>query len=95
VVLPSAAWVEREGSWTNVAGRVQRFWRAVLPRAEARPHWEILAAVARALGQDWRPSRAEALFRELAAQVPAFGGLSYKGLGDQGAPSADGAGVAG
>ena len=33
---PSAAWVEREGTWTNVAGRVQRFWRAVLPRGEAR-----------------------------------------------------------
>jgi NADH-quinone oxidoreductase subunit G len=94
VVLPSAAWVEREGSWTNVAGRVQRFWRAVLPRAEARAHWEILAAVARALGHDWRPARAEALFRDLSAAVPAFGGLSYKGLGDHGAPAANGVGVA-
>jgi NADH-quinone oxidoreductase subunit G len=94
VVLPSAAWVEREGSWTNVVGRVQRFWRAVLPRAEARAHWEILAGVARALGHDWRPSRADALFRELAAGVPAFAGLSYKALGDHGMPVADGAKVA-
>src|SRR4029453_11854926 len=43
VVLPSAAYVEREGTWTNVAGRVQRFWRAVLPPGEGRPGWEILA----------------------------------------------------
>jgi NADH-quinone oxidoreductase subunit G len=90
VVLPSAAWVEREGSWTNVAGRVQRFWRAVPPRGEARPDWDILAAVARALGHEWRYTRAEPLFRELAAQVPAFGGLSYRALGDHGAPVAAG-----
>jgi NADH-quinone oxidoreductase subunit G len=91
VVLPTAAWVEREGTWTNVDGRVQRFWRAVLPRAEARPGWEVLAAVARALGHDWRPARAETLFRELAGEVPAFAGLSYKALGDHGAPVGDGA----
>ena len=63
-------------------------------RGEARADWEILAAVARALGHEWRPARAEPLFRELAAQVPAFAGLSYKALGDHGAPVADGSGVA-
>jgi NADH-quinone oxidoreductase subunit G len=88
VVLPSAAYVEREGTWTNVAGRVQRFWRAVPPRGEARPDWEILAAVARALGHDWRPAGADGLFRELAAAVPAFAGLTYRALGAQGAPVA-------
>jgi NADH-quinone oxidoreductase subunit G len=91
VVLPSAAYVEREGTWTNVAGRVQRFWRAVLPRGEARADWEIFSAVARALGHDWRAPRAEAVFRELAAAVPAFAGLSYRVLGALGAPVASGA----
>jgi NADH-quinone oxidoreductase subunit G len=88
VVLPSAAYVEREGTWTNVAGRVQRFWRAVLPRAEARPDWEILAAVARALGQEGPPLRAATIFNDLAATVPAFAGMSYRTLGDAGAPVA-------
>jgi predicted molibdopterin-dependent oxidoreductase YjgC len=89
VVLPSAAYVEREGTWTNVEGRVQRFWRAVLPRGEARPDWEILGSVAHALGHDWRPLRAEPLFRGLAAAVPAFAGLSYRTLADHGAPGAE------
>jgi predicted molibdopterin-dependent oxidoreductase YjgC len=87
VVLPSAAWVEREGTWTNVGGRVQRFWRAVLPRADARPDWEILAALARALGHDWKPLRAANVFRDLVAGTPAFAGLSYQALGDHGAPA--------
>jgi len=84
LVLPSAAWVEREGTWTNVTGRVQRFWQAVEPLGEARADWEILADVARALGQDWHPARAADCFRELAAGVPAFAGLTYRELGDQG-----------
>ena len=85
LVLPSAAYVEREGTWTNVNGRVQRFWRAVLPHAEARPEWETLAAVARALGHGWQPLRAATIFGELAAATPAFAGLSYRALGDRGA----------
>ena len=47
LVLPAAAWVEREGTWTNTASRVQRFWRAVPPLGEARADWEILPEVAR------------------------------------------------
>jgi NADH-quinone oxidoreductase subunit G len=90
IVLPAAAWVEREGTWTNAEGRVQCFWRAVEPLGEARPDWEILADVGRALGQDWRPARAEHVFRELAGAVPAFAGLSYRGLGDRGAVASGG-----
>src|SRR5437667_356967 len=70
LVLPAAAWVEREGTYTNVGGRVQRFWRAVFPRGAARSDWEILAEVARALGHDWRPTRPEPLFPQLAAGAP-------------------------
>jgi len=85
IILPSAAYVEREGTFTNVAGRVQRFWRAVAPLGEARADWEILADVARALGHEARPARTEHLFRDLAATVPAFAGLTYRGLSDRGA----------
>src|SRR5262249_15365017 len=91
LVLPSAAYVEREGTWTNVEGRVQRFWRAVPPRGDARPDWEILGAVARALGHDWPTLRAERLFRDLAAAVPAFVGMSYTGLAAHGANASGGA----
>jgi NADH-quinone oxidoreductase subunit G len=86
LVLPAAAWVERDGTLTNVDGRVQRTWQAVEPRDDARPVWDVLAEVARALGQDWKLARAEHAFRDLAERVPAFAGLAYRTLGDHGAP---------
>jgi NADH-quinone oxidoreductase subunit G len=84
LLLPSAAYTEREGTFTNFEGRVQRFWPALEPVGEARADWDILAEVARALGHDWRPARVEQLFRELAVAVPAFAGLSYRTLRDHG-----------
>jgi predicted molibdopterin-dependent oxidoreductase YjgC len=83
-VLPAAAWVEREGTLTNFEGRVQRFRTAVEPRAGALPEWEMLGRVLTALGATPAGSRAEHWFRDLAAAVPAFAGMTYQGLGDTG-----------
>jgi NADH-quinone oxidoreductase subunit G len=86
-VLPSAAWVEYDGTVTNFQGRVQRFRQAVPPLGEARPDWQILGALGRALGAPdpvFAAERAEQVFTRLAAQVPAFGGLSYRLMGDAG-----------
>jgi len=84
LVLPAAAWVERDGTFTNFQGRVQRFHAAVPPLGEARPDWAILTEVLRALGAPVRATRAEHWFEALAAAVPAFAGLSYRSLGDTG-----------
>lgn len=84
LVLPGATYAEKEGTFTNFEGRVQRFWRAVSPLGQSLPDGEILVRVAHALGHDWRPRGSEELFRELAGAVPAFAGLSYRDLGEQG-----------
>ncbi len=84
-VLPAAAWVEREGTYTNWEGRVQRFRQAVEPLGHALAEWDILGRVLAALGAETPPARAERWFRELATAVPAFSGLTYQTLGDGGA----------
>ncbi|MBI2155014.1 MAG: (2Fe-2S)-binding protein [Candidatus Rokubacteria bacterium] len=83
-VLPSATWVEREGTFTNFEGRVQRFWRAVEPLGASLADWEILGRIGAALGLGPQPVRAEECFKALAAAVPAFAGLSYGELRDTG-----------
>ena len=86
VVLPSAAWVEREGTFTNFEGRVQRFRTAVEPLGAARPDWASVGDVLGILGLAGEATRAEHWFRRLAEAVPAFAGMTYRSVGDAGQP---------
>ena len=72
LVLPSAAWVEKSGSFTNFEGRVQRFERAVAPLAHALPETEIVAELAACFGIDRREFEPERLLSELRAEFPFF-----------------------
>jgi predicted molibdopterin-dependent oxidoreductase YjgC len=84
LMLPSATYAEREGTFTNFEGRVQRFSKAVEPLGESLADWEILARVGEAVGLELRPTRAEDVLRALAQTVPAFSGMSYRSLADRG-----------
>ncbi len=83
-VLPSASFAERGGTYTNAAGRVQRFWPGFPPRGKARADVEIIAALANHLGAGWKFAGEAAVFRELAASCAPFAGMTYESLGDQG-----------
>jgi NADH-quinone oxidoreductase subunit G len=87
LILPSAAYVEREGTFTNFQGRVQRFRIAVEPLGEAMADWQIVGRVGRAVGGTepaFAAARAEQVFAGLSGQVPAFSGMTYRGLADAG-----------
>jgi NADH-quinone oxidoreductase subunit G len=82
VALPARSFLEREGSFTNHARRVQRFALAVEPRFEARAAGEWLARIAAAAGLGgWRAHwDARAVSRELARAFPAFAGAELEAL---------------
>lgn len=87
IVLPSAAYVEREGTFTNFQGRVQRFRTALDPLGEARSDWEALTEIGRALGAQGGAvpvERADQMFAALAGAVGAFSGMTYRTVGDRG-----------
>jgi predicted molibdopterin-dependent oxidoreductase YjgC len=90
-VLPSAAYVEKEGTFVNCHGRVQRIGRAFPPPAEARADWRVLLELARALGQPFEWRTPEDVFRALAGVEAPFAGLSYQTIGTQGAAVASAA----
>ena len=84
-VLPGCSHAEQRGTFTSVKGRVQKFMKAIEPRGDARPEWEFLhELVFNISGQDGAPNM-EALFNQMARDVPAFQGLTWSGLGDTGA----------
>jgi predicted molibdopterin-dependent oxidoreductase YjgC len=79
-----AAWVERDGTFTNFQGRVQRFRPAVEPLGEALPEWDIIGRILRGLGDPPGATRPVHWFRDLAQELPAFAGMTYQTIGDTG-----------
>ena len=71
VVLPGAAYSEKNGTWVNLEGRVQRGERAVFPPGDAREDWSILRALSETMGAtlpfDSFAGLREAMFGEVPA----------------------------
>lgn len=84
VVLPSASFAEREGTFTNMEGRVQRLHRAITPRGDARPDWQIIALLEKRLAGQFKYDCAEDIFKEIAAAIPAYRGMTYAQLAPKG-----------
>jgi NADH-quinone oxidoreductase subunit G len=86
ILLPGCAHAEKRGTMTNVKGRVQKFLKAVEAPGAARPEWEFLEEWVRAMdGTAGAAATLEGLFNRMAAEVPAFQGLTWAGLGNTGA----------
>lgn len=51
VILPGAAYTEKDGLYVNTEGRVQMARRAVSPPGDAREDWTILRALSEKLGE--------------------------------------------
>ena len=84
VVLPNLTFAEREGTFTNFQGRVQRLKPALLPPGEAKADWEILQEVCQAMGGEMSYPSVEKVFEEIAGAIQGYKSLSYKDLGTQG-----------
>jgi NADH-quinone oxidoreductase subunit G len=75
VVLPGAAYTEKDASWVNTEGRVQLGRRAVFPPGEAREDWKILRALSGALGRPLPFDSLAELRRRMRATFPVFATL--------------------
>jgi len=78
LVLPGTSYLERDGSYVNLEGRVQRLRRAVMPPAPDELAW--IAALAERFGITVSP-HASALFAELSERL--YGGLAYGEVGER------------
>jgi len=80
VVLPAAAFAEKDGSFTNTERRVQRVRQAVLPPGEAKPDWEIISVLAEKMGQPLGYHSASQITEEIASLTPIYGGVLFDRL---------------
>ncbi|MBI3091861.1 MAG: (2Fe-2S)-binding protein [Candidatus Tectomicrobia bacterium] len=84
LVLAGSAFPERDGSFTNDGGRVQRLHRAFHPPGDARADWRILRDLAQQLGAEWAYDSPADIMQEIAVEVPAYVKAVYAELGSLG-----------
>jgi len=72
VVLPGAAFSEKEGSFTNLEGRIQSFWPIISPPGEARPDWEILSLLGNRMGLTTQYRAIEKIRDEIRELTPMY-----------------------
>jgi NADH-quinone oxidoreductase subunit G len=72
VILPGAAYTEKNATWVNTEGRVQLGRRAVFPPGSAREDWAILRALSGVLGKTLPYDDLAAIRAAMEADAPHF-----------------------
>lgn len=85
VVLPAAAWSEKDGTFTNSERRVNRV-RAVSPApGVSKPDWWIFKQIAKRFGHNWESDSAREIWdNEVSVLSPPFAGVKYNRIEENG-----------
>ncbi len=84
VVLPSASFAEKQGTFTNTEGRLQLISPAIQPLQGVAPDAAILLELASRLGAEVKTRNPSGIFDEIARVSPLHAGMSFAGLGSEG-----------
>ncbi len=80
LILPAAASLEKEGTFTSTERRIQRIYKALEPLGESKADWEIIQLIANRLGAKWNYRHPSEIMDEVASLTPLFAGVSYERL---------------
>jgi NADH-quinone oxidoreductase subunit G len=76
IVLPGAAWVEKNATYTNDRGRLQATAKVIAPPGDAREDWLVLVQVAAAVGITMSYDDAGAVRAAIAADMAGTPGFA-------------------
>jgi NADH-quinone oxidoreductase subunit G len=77
IILPGAAYTEKNATWVNTEGRVQYGRRATFPKGDAKEDWTILRALSARLRKTLPYDDLAALRAKMIADHPTFGQVDY------------------
>ncbi len=93
VILPAASPYEKNGTFTNDAGRVQRIRKALPPPGNAKSACEILCMIGERLDKAlFSYGSASEVMDDISLNIPGYGGISYDRIGTVGKVLEHGAG---
>ena len=82
--LPTAGYVEKDGTFVNCDGRLQRIGQVMPPYGRSREDWRVLLSLAESLKGPLAGAKPEEIFQAIAGLEEPFSGLNYSAIGDQG-----------
>jgi formate dehydrogenase alpha subunit len=71
-VLPACTYAEKEGTFTNLEGRVLRVRQAMDQIGESLPDWHIMTSLANAMGCQWEYQSANDIQAEIRKLLPGY-----------------------
>jgi len=84
VVLPSACFAEKDGTFSNTERRVQRIRKAVEAPGTAKADWQIISELAKQLGYPMNYASAEDIMKEINELAPSYAGITYERIEEEG-----------
>ena len=84
VVLPMAAPVEQEGTWTNCEGRVQKLVQAIPAPGESKPSWRIFGEMILRLNASVPYFNAREVAIEISKEVESFKSIDFDAITEEG-----------
>ncbi len=80
VILPSSAFPEKSGTFTNTDRRVQIGRQAIPSPGDAKADLWIIQEIANRIGLSWNYSGPEEVFEEIRKAVPSMAGITWERL---------------
>ena len=84
VVLPVAAFAEKDGTFTNTERRVQRVRKAIESPGEAKTDWGVICGISNKMGYPMHYASAKEIFDEVTTVTPSYAGITYQRLDKEG-----------
>ncbi|MDR0484082.1 MAG: NADH-quinone oxidoreductase subunit NuoG [Alphaproteobacteria bacterium] len=77
VILPSNLWLEQDGTYVNIEGRLQRSYQAVPTVGESKKSWKIIRKFAEYVGVDLKMETLEDLRKQISEVNPRFASMNF------------------
>ena len=84
VILPTACYAEKDGTFANTERRVQRVRKAVDPPGQAWDDWKICCEIATRMGYSMAYESSQQIMEEISKVTPSYAGISFERIEHEG-----------
>jgi NADH-quinone oxidoreductase chain G len=84
IILPAASFAEKDGSFTNIEGKVQELSHAIYPLHDSKPDWWIITEIAKHMGVTWSYKNPFDILKEIMNGIPSYKSIELEKMKSEG-----------